>query len=158
MAPTKPAQKKPRRFKPKTSKGTWFSNAEPIIWNGIAFASKFERDFAQQLDKLGMKWEYESDTFYWFPTPRLYKPDFKIFKEDGSHYYIETKGFFDPESRAKMAAIKKQFPEEDIRMTFMDPNKKISKAASGKTYCEWCDKHGYPWSSFCLPQDWRNNV
>jgi len=55
-----------------------------------------------------MKWEYESDTFYWFPTPRLYKPDFKIFKEDGSHYYIETKGFFDPESRAKMAAIKKQ--------------------------------------------------
>ena len=126
-----------------------------VEWNGTKFASKFERDFAQYLDKHGIAWEYEPDGLYWLPKPRVYKPDFKLSKSDGSTYYVETKGFFDADSRVKMACVKDQFPNEDIRMVFMDPNKKISKSKTSKTYSEWCDKAGYKWSSFCMPKEWR---
>ena len=86
----------------------------------------------------------------------MYKPDFKVIKPDGTAIYIETKGYFDVDSRVKMSCIKEQFPEEDIRMVFMDPNKRISKAPTSKTYGEWCDRAGYKWSSFCLPKEWRD--
>jgi predicted nuclease of restriction endonuclease-like RecB superfamily len=150
---TNPSQKsaKPKR-KPSRARQT----ANKYEWRGTTFASGFERDFAKQLTKWGLSWEYEKDSFYWFPNPRVYNPDFKITKDDGSVYYIETKGFFDPNSRAKMACIKKQFPDVDIRMVFMDPNKKVTKSKTGKTYGQWAEKAGYDWSSFCIPTEWRN--
>ena len=151
---TSPKSASPRRKQ--TPRSLARKTVNKIEWNGIQFASKFERDYAQQLTKLGLQWEYEADSFYWFPNPRIYRPDFKITKDDGTVYYVETKGFFDPNSRAKMAAIKKQFPNIDIRMAFMDPNKKVTKSKTGKTYSSWAEAVGYLWSSFCVPQCWRN--
>lgn len=128
-------------------------------WRGTTFASNFEKDFAKYLTKLGIEWEYEADSFKWFPNPRVYHPDFKITKPDGTCFYIETKGYFDGSSRAKMAAIKKQFPELDVRMVFMDPRKKVSTSAkTPTTYAEWADKHGFMWSSFTLPKEWRREA
>lgn len=155
MGPKPPKKKSAAPKKPKPTK--WSKKvAVPCEWNGVEFASKFERDYAQQLTKLGLRWEYEADNFYWFPNPRIYRPDFKVFKDDGTVYYVETKGFFDPNSRAKMAAIKKQFPNVDIRMAFMDPDKKVTKSKTGKTYSAWAEAVGYLWSSFCVPKSWRN--
>ena len=157
MKPRKvtPSDGKPKPRRKYAPKKAHWDKSKSADYKGITFASMFERDFAQQLDKIGMKWEYETDTFYWFPNPKIYKPDFKIIRDDGSYYYIETKGFFDPDSRVKMAAIKKQFPEEDIRIVFDNPDKKLSKLENARTYREWADRYSYPCSSFCIPMDWR---
>lgn len=150
VKPKKPAAKKARRPLQRRA-------SKRYEWNGTIFASQFEVDFAKQLTDLGMKWEYEVDTFYWLPKPRLYKPDFKVYKEDGTFYYVETKGYFDGDSRAKMAAIKHQYPSYDIRMVFQVPEKKLSKSPKSKTYSEWAAKLGYVWSAFRIPFSWRNN-
>jgi len=127
-----------------------------VEWMGNTFSSTFERDYAQQLEELGLEWDYEKFGVRWLPKPRVYTPDFRLMKLDGEFMFIETKGYFDGEDRSKMAAIKKQYPDMDIRLVFMLPNKKLSKAASAKTYAQWAEQHGFKWSSFCIPTEWRD--
>jgi len=126
-----------------------------VCWNGVTFCSKFERDFAKQLEDLGYSWSYEPEGFIWLPDPKVYSPDFRILKEDGSYMYIETKGFFDYEARNKMATVRKQYPDMDLRMVFQKPDKKLSKAKSSIPYSTWAERNNYEWSSFCLPTSWR---
>lgn len=127
-----------------------------MSWNGVTFCSKFERDFAKQLEELGFTWAYEPEGFEWLPAPRIYKPDFRVLKTDGSYMYIETKGFFDYEARNKMATVREQYPDLDLRIVFQKPDKKLSKSKTSMAYSSWADKHGYEWSSFCFPKLWRS--
>lgn len=69
--------------------------------------------------------------------------------------YIETKGFFDYEARYKMATVRKQYPDMDIRMVFQEPGKKLSRAKSSIQYSTWAENNGYKWSSPCFPNCWR---
>lgn len=64
-----------------------------------------------------LNYEYEPETFYFEGIKRgvtNYKPDFKVYKNDGSHYYIEVKGYLDAKSKTKIKRFRKYFPDEKI--------------------------------------------
>lgn len=76
-------------------------------------------------------WDYEVDTF-WFDKikrgVRSYKPDFKIFNNDGSIEYHEVKGRMDEKSKTKLKRMKKYYPDIVIKIKgaeFFKLNKNI---------------------------------
>ena len=92
----------------------------------IYFRSGWEPNYALYLDflikqKQIKKWEYEVDTF-WFEKikrgVRSYKPDFKVFNNDGSFEYHEVKGWMDAKSKTKLRRMAKYYPE--IKMVLID--------------------------------------
>lgn len=82
-----------------------------------------------------------------------YLPDFILVAKDGHKIIIEGKGKFDATARRKMAAVKKQHPELDIRMVFYNANAKIRKG-SNTTYADWAKKNGFPSSHKDIPKRW----
>lgn len=94
---------------------------------------------------------YESEKLD-YTIQRNYIPDFVITRSDGSKVYIEGKGYFRPESRSKMIAVKKQHPEKDIRFIFQR-NDKLRKSTT--KYSDWADRHGFPWHiGEDVPKEW----
>jgi hypothetical protein len=84
----------------------------------IFLRSKWEANYALYLDflvkqKLILKWEYESDVFIFdkikFGT-RSYRPDFKIFNNNGSIEYHEIKGWMDKKSMTKIKRMEIYYP------------------------------------------------
>lgn len=75
-----------------------------------------------------------------------YKPDFTVFNHDDTPtaIYLEVKGYFPPEDRRKMLAVKAAHPQAVIVMVFSRANVKIN-SGSKTTYAMWCDKHGIRW-------------
>ena len=103
--------------------------------------SKFEQRFYDELQKRGLDFAYEPDSFEYTLVLR-YKPDWKV--RDG--LYIETKGKFDYTERRKILAVREANPDAEFRMVFMR-DQKLGKG-SKMTYGQWCDKHGIKWSVF----------
>lgn len=114
------------------------------------YKSKFETSFAALLKSLKIPFVYEALKLkYKVPVKnRTYTPDFQI-----GNTYIETKGYFDAEDRAKLLLVKEQHPELDIRLVFMNANTKIHKKST-TTYGDWATKHGFKWSHKTLPEEW----
>jgi hypothetical protein len=108
----------------------------------MAFRSGLEERVADLLCNLGVSYEYES-TRVPYVIQHNYTPDF-----------LECKGYWDPEDRRKIKAVKKQNPDLDIRMVFQSPYNKISKK-SKTTYAMWCDRLDIPWCEFhSIPINW----
>ncbi len=88
----------------------------------IYFRSLWEVTYANYLQSLkGMKiiseWEYEPKTFWFLEIKRgcrSYKPDFRITNLDGSHYWVEVKGFMDSKSKTKIKRMSKYYPDEKL--------------------------------------------
>jgi len=113
------------------------------------FRSKLEERVATLFDNLGVSYEYES-TRVPYEIQFNYTPDFIL----PSGVMLETKGYWDPEDRRKILAVKKCNPTLDLRMVFQTPYNKISKK-SKTTYAMWCDRHNIPWCEFhSIPIDW----
>ena len=106
------------------------------------FRSGLEELVAKLLEGLGVTYEYESCKVP-YTIQHHYHPDFIL----PNHVYLETKGYWSPEDRRKIAAVKRDNPELDLRMVFQSPFNKISKK-SKTTYAMWCEKHAIPWTSF----------
>jgi hypothetical protein len=96
-----------------SKKGTYNINGKKIF-----FRSGWEPNYALYLDflikqKQIKKWEYEAETF-WFEKikrgVRSYKPDFKIYNNDGSIEYHEVKGWLDAKSKTKLKRMSKYYP------------------------------------------------
>lgn len=92
----------------------------------IYFRSSWEANYALYLNflikqKQIKKWEFEVDTF-WFEKirrgVRSYKPDFKVFKNNGDIEYHEVKGWMDLKSKTKLKRMKIYHPE--IKMVLID--------------------------------------
>lgn len=97
-----------------------------------------------------MRYEYEPDPVLYY-QPRSYTPDFAL--ESG--VLLEVKGYFPPDQRQKMRAVKQAHPELDIRFIFTDPNKKLSRARNARTYAQWCEFHGFLWCrADSIPKEW----
>ena len=75
--------------------------------------SRLEEQVAGLLDKLGIKYTYEADKLH-YVLEANYIPDFKV-----GNIYLETKGYFPPDQRKKMLAVKKANPDADIRLVFI---------------------------------------
>ena len=113
------------------------------------FRSKLEESVASLLEGLGISYEYESDKLS-YTIAHSYTPDFCL----PNYVYLETKGYWSPEDRRKVLAVKRDNPAIDLRMVFQSPYNKISKN-SKTTYAKWCDKHDIPWTAYHeIPMEW----
>lgn len=110
-------RKAPRQH---TSVQGWKVIAERKIY----FRSNWEVRYAKYLEFLKQigqitEWEHEPETF-WFENikrgTRSYLPDFKVVKPDGSHYWVEVKGYMDAKSNTKIKRFRKYYPEEELRV------------------------------------------
>jgi hypothetical protein len=114
------------------------------------YRSNFELHLAKGLAEHKVKFEYESKKFIYVPKPRTYTPDFYIIESD---IYIEAKGHLDKADRVKMALVKEQHKNLDIRFVFMNARNKIYKG-SRTTYADWCNKHNFRWAEKTIPAEW----
>ena len=114
------------------------------------YRSQFELHLAKGLAANKVKFEYESKKFIYIPKPRTYTPDFYIVKSD---IYVEAKGHLDKADRVKMALVKQQHKDLDIRFVFMNARNKIYKG-SRTTYADWCNKHNFRWAEKTIPAEW----
>ena len=113
------------------------------------FRSNLEKNIADLLTGLGVSYEYESEKLS-YTIEHNYTPDFVL----PNYTYLEAKGYWAPEDRRKILAVKKDNPEVDIRMVFQSPYNTISKK-SKTTYAQWCERHDIPWSSYQeIPIEW----
>lgn len=115
------------------------------------YRSKFENTLAQTLKRKRVKFKYETSTFPYFLLHH-YTPDFVLTKGNKT-IYIEAKGVFSSKDRTKMKAVRKQNPDLDIRIVFMNANLKLYKG-SKTTYGEWATKAGFKWAEGEIPEEW----
>lgn len=116
------------------------------------YASEFEASVAKKLGrKRSLIVEYESETIPYVLT-RNYTPDFKVTTPSGHVIYIEAKGHFDRDSRAKMLAVKDQHPEKTIHIVFEQDNF-LYRGAKWR-YSDWAKKNGFSYSINDLPKEW----
>jgi transposase-like protein len=73
------------------------------------FKSKWELQYAQRLDELGMNWEYEARKFP-LRECRCYTPDFVVYGEDGSEEYHEVKGWLGDAAIARIQEFVREYP------------------------------------------------
>lgn len=115
----------------------------------MAFKSGFERTVDANLRSRGVKFTYET-----LEVPYIlngtYNPDFIL----ANGIIIEAKGLLDRDSKRKMAAVKKQHPELDIRFLFMKAGKKVP--GTKQTHGEWATRNGYEWAEGTVPEEWTN--
>ena len=115
----------------------------------MAFRSGLEERVSDLLVELGIDYEYETDKIP-YVIEHNYIPDFKL----PNGIYLECKGYWEPEDRRKIKAVKLLNPDLDLRMVFQAPFNKISKK-SKTTYAKWCERHDIPWTSFHnIPLEW----
>lgn len=77
-------------------------------------------------------------------SQHTYTCDFVITKSDGGLMFIESKGYFKPKDRTKHVALKKQYPDIDLRILFSSNGKVSSKTS----YAQWAEKQGIGY--YCL--------
>ena len=110
--------------------------------------SHLEEQVADLLDEMKIEYQYESEKIPYMIEAN-YIPDFKV-----GDIYFETKGYFPPDQRRKMKAVKLANPDLDIRIIFQSPHNKINKR-SKTTYSMWAEKNGFPWCAYyAIPVDW----
>jgi hypothetical protein len=115
--------------------------------------SKLEDRIATQLETSGIKHSYESSKLTYEIPARVakYTPDF--FMGD-KPIIIEAKGWFRASDRQKLALIKEQHPDKDIRLVFQRASNPIYKG-SPTTCGAWATSHGFPWSDGgVIPEAW----
>ena len=110
---------------------------------GQFFRSRWEANYARYLNLLIShghiaKWEFEPDTF-WFESirrgVRSYMPDFKIWRPNGTLYYVEVKGWMDAKSATKLRRMAKYHPHIELQLfeakAYRELSRKLGGAISG---------------------------
>ncbi len=109
------------------------------------FRSGLEQKVAEQMDSLGVKYEYENNETkikYSIPAHQAsYLPDFLLQLPSGRRIYVEAKGIWDYKDRYKHLLIRRQHPEHDIRFVFQRAGQRIRKG-SATTYRDICEGRG----------------
>jgi hypothetical protein len=114
------------------------------------YRSGLEERVSEELDKSGVKYEYETQKIkYRVEEDRTYTPDFIL----TNGIIVETKGRFTTADRKKHLLIQKQHPKLDIRFVFQNSRAKLYKG-SKTTYAQWCDKWGFMYADKSIPEEW----
>lgn len=117
----------------------------------MGLRSGFEGVIQKLLQESGIKFGYETRKIP-YTLSLNYVPDFIA----PSGALIETKGYFKPEDRRKMLAVKRSNPKLDIRLWFQRDNW-LNKNKKSK-YSDWAVKHGFPYHvGDTLPEEWLND-
>ena len=125
--------------------------------------SGLEDRVKKDLDKRGIKYEYESLRLYYekLSCPKcgecikrgFYTPDFIIQRSSGIRLVVECKGLFASADREKHKRVKRDNPTEDIRFLFQRDNP-IRKGSKTR-YSNWSIKNGYQYSiGESIPESW----
>ena len=128
--------------------------------NKPKFRSKAEATFQKTLDRLGVEAYYETTRIRYLVV-KWYIPDWVVI-EPGSTYkskfYLELKGYFTPQDRAKLLAVQELNPGIDIRLVFMQDNKIHPKSST--RYSTWCEQHGFKYTIGLenLPTEWLKEL
>lgn len=101
---------------------TWKQGWRVIGDRRIYFRSAWESNYGRYLELLKNRgliedWEHEPKTFWFEGIKRgcvTYLPDFKVMEYNGTHHWVEVKGWMDARSKTKIARFKKYFPEEKL--------------------------------------------
>lgn len=109
--------------------------------------NKFEKKLYDQLKKSKVPFKYES-TRIPYVIAGHYIPDFIIDTVRGK-VYVEAKGYFRPEHKRKMAAVKRQHPEIDLRILFYAHKVKDIK---------WAEKNGLKYAISVIPEEWLHGL
>jgi hypothetical protein len=113
------------------------------------YRSRLEERLARWLELNDHPFEYETLKLP-YTLESVYTPDFII----PNGVIIEAKGYFKPEDRRKMLAVRKAHPELDIRLVFQQPYNTLTKT-SKTTYAAWADKYNFPWAAaHNIPDEW----
>ena len=91
-------------------------------------------------------------------THHLYTADFAFKSKSGKLILVECKGHplaWTGKTRSKHQAIKKQFPDMDLRFIFNNKHGKIS-ARSKTSNADWCKRQGFLCETDTIPQSWIN--
>lgn len=125
------------------------AQSQVLLKHGVR--SGLEDVICQELSQRGIPYKYEELTLtYTQPEKqRKYTPD--IVLENG--IVVEIKGRWVTADRQKIALVKQQYPEMDLRMVFSNSKTKISKS-SKTTYGSYCDKLGIPYADRMIPDEW----
>jgi len=105
--------------------------------------NKFEQRIYLQLKKSQLSFKYESEKIPYVLAGH-YIPDFIVHTSLGK-IYIEAKGYFRPEAKRKMVAVKRQHPELDIRLVFY---------SASKTNLAFAERHGFKYAVETIPKEW----
>lgn len=112
--------------------------------------SQFEDRTAASLEARGVIFESQPKPAFVYTLSKRYTADFRI-----GDLYIETKGWFRPEDRTKMKAVKKAYPDLDIRIVFQNANSRLnSKLPRSQTNAQWAERNGFPWAHKEIPSEW----
>ncbi len=107
------------------------------------FRSKLEQRVWMSRPRVkGSRLKYEVDTLHYI-VKRRYLPDFTITLPSGKKRFVEIKGYFRSQDKTKMKLVREYNPGIDIRLV-------VSNDAAG----EWCEKNGFPWALYHIPEDW----
>lgn len=117
----------------------------------LGYRSGLEVSVARYMEERGIEFGYEAVTLPYVKPARnsRYSPDYVL----PNGIIIETKGRFEVADRQKMALVKEQHPDLDIRFVFTNPNARISKT-SKTSYGKWCRHHGFPFAKGLPPEEW----
>ena len=123
----------------------------------IKTRSLFETVVLNDMYREGMNYQYEPMSID-YQLNRTYTPDIVL----PNGIILELKGLLTIDDRVKMAAIKYQHPELDIRFVFQNPNapyegaRKRKKDGRKPTCAEWAEKNGFPYANRYVPKEWYN--
>lgn len=107
------------------------------------YRSSWEANFARYLQFLKEKkiirnWWHEPKTFYFNKIKRgvrSYLPDFKVNRQDCTHYWVEVKGWMNAKSKTKIKRFRKYYPKEQLfivdKKWFDKYSKKLSLVCDG---------------------------
>lgn len=103
------------------------------------FRSKFEKEVADKLKSLKIKYDYEAIKLPYI-LEKEYVSDFSF-----NEILLEVKGVLLRPDREKMAAIKKAYPDLRIIFVFMYPHRKVPHLKM--THAEWAERNDFEWMS-----------
>lgn len=137
----------PRQIKKYTAKSLTAKQA--AMKHG--YRSGLEERIAEQLDKLGVEYQYEEVKLKYIKpaSEHVYTPDFVL----PNGIIVETKGRFLMADRQKHILVRKHNPALDIRFVFSNSNARISKT-SRTTYAAWCIKNNFKYADKTIPEEW----
>lgn len=109
--------------------------------------NKFEKRIHAQLKRAKANFKYESEKIPYVIASH-YCPDFTISTPLGK-VYVECKGYFRPEDKRKLIAVKRLNPHLDLRILFY---------ARKEQYIKWANKHGFRFAVERIPKEWLNGL
>lgn len=97
--------------------------------------------------------KYETETLP-YVIEGNYRPDFICTDEKGEKLYVEAKGYFDPEARRKMKAVRKAHPDKKFLLVCQRDS--TLRKGGKMRYSDWARRYGFHFTTVNKLHKWLN--